>query len=129
MRAGHVKNRRAAKLPESTVFAETHNCRIDHSLYKLSEGGTFRHTAGGIDSDVVSGHHPSDVCRLADVTDRHVQVRRNGFVNKTQQFRFVSYNRGHFVSPLKRQSQNTSAAIASCAKEKDFHGDPPDRPQ
>jgi hypothetical protein len=25
------------------------------------------------------------------------------------------------MSPLKRQSQNASAAIASCAKEKDFH--------
>jgi hypothetical protein len=28
---------------------------------------------------------------------------------------------GDFVSPLKRQSKNASAAIASCAKEKDFH--------
>jgi hypothetical protein len=32
------------------------------------------------------------------------------------------------MSPLKRQSQNASAAIASCAKEKDFHGDPPEPP-
>ena len=45
VRAGHVKNRRAAELPESTAFAETYNCRIDHSLYKLSEGGTLRHMA------------------------------------------------------------------------------------
>src|SRR5262249_40196819 len=34
---------------------------------------------------------------------------------------FVSYKRGHFVSSLKRQSQNPSAAIASCAKQKDSH--------
>jgi maleate cis-trans isomerase len=39
----------------------------------------------------------------------------------TQEFRLVSYKRGHFVGPLKRESENASAAIASCAKEKDFH--------
>src|SRR6516165_7645218 len=62
VRAGHVKNRRAAELPESTAFAETYDCRIDHSLYKLSEGGTLRHSAGSIDSDIVTEHHPCDVC-------------------------------------------------------------------
>src|SRR5262249_5962314 len=33
----------------------------------------------------------------------------------------VSYKRGHFVSPLKRQPQNAPAAIAGCAKKEDFH--------
>src|SRR6516162_3037927 len=61
VRAGHVKNRRAAELPESTAFAETYNRRFDHSPHKLSEGGTVRHMAGCIDSDIVSDHHPSDV--------------------------------------------------------------------
>ena len=52
----------AAELPESSALNETYNCRIDHSLYKLSEGGTLRHMAGCIDNDIVSVHHPSDVC-------------------------------------------------------------------
>src|SRR5262245_65421925 len=82
VRAGPVKNCRAAELPESTAFAETCNCPIDHSLYKLSEGGTLRHMTGCIDSDIVSDHHLSDVCWLAYVTDRHVQVWRNGSVNE-----------------------------------------------
>jgi hypothetical protein len=65
VRAGYVKNRRAAELPESTAFAETYDCRIDHSLYKMSEGGTLRHIAGCIDSDIVSDHRPGDICWLA----------------------------------------------------------------
>ena len=81
MHARHVKNRGAAELPESTAFAETSNCRIDHSLYKLSKGGAIRHMAGCIDSDIVSDHHPSDVCWLARVTNKHVQVWRDGSVN------------------------------------------------
>jgi hypothetical protein len=59
VRAGHVKDRRAAELPESTAFAEIRNCQIDHSLYQLCEGGTLRHIAGCIDNDIVSDHHPS----------------------------------------------------------------------
>jgi hypothetical protein len=50
-----------------------------------------------------------------------MQVWRNGSVNETQEFRLVSYKRGHFVIPLKRQSQNALAAIAGCAEEEDFH--------
>jgi hypothetical protein len=61
VRAGHVKNRCAAELPEATPFAETRNRRIDHSLYKLSEGGTLHHIAGCIDGDIVSDHRHSDV--------------------------------------------------------------------
>jgi hypothetical protein len=50
-----------------------------------------------------------------------VQVWRNGSVNNTYEFGLVSYKRGHFVSPLKRQSQNAPAGIASSAKKEDFH--------
>jgi hypothetical protein len=50
-----------------------------------------------------------------------VQVWWNGSVNNTYEFGLVSYKRGHFVSPLKRQPQNAPAGIASCAKKEDFH--------
>ena len=98
-----------------------HDRRIDHSLHQPSERGTISHIAGRIDNDVVPDHHPSEVCRLAHVTDRHVQVWRNGSVNETQELRLVSHEHSDFVSPLKRQSENALAGVASCAKEKDFH--------
>src|SRR5215469_12674335 len=50
-----------------------------------------------------------------------MQVWRNGSVKGTQEFRLVSYKRGHFVTPLKRQPQNALAAVAGCAKKEDFH--------
>src|SRR5215471_2959563 len=50
-----------------------------------------------------------------------MQVWRNGSVNGAQEFRLVSYKRGHFVIPLKRQPQNALAAVAGCAKKEDFH--------
>jgi hypothetical protein len=37
------------------------------------------------------------------------------------EFGLVSCKRGDFVSPLKRQPQDALAAIAGCAKKKDFH--------
>src|SRR5262249_15677333 len=83
VRAGHVKKCRATEEPEATAFAETFNGRSDHGLDKLSKGGPLRNVAGCIDSDIVSDHHPRDVCWLAHVTDQHVQVWRNGSVNET----------------------------------------------
>jgi hypothetical protein len=58
---------------------------------------------------------------FAYVANRHPQVWRNRSVNETYEFGLVSYKRGHFVSPLKRQPQNAPAAIASSAKKEDFH--------
>lgn len=108
-----------AELPESTAFAETYDCRIDHSLYKLSEGGTLRHLAGCIDSDIVS---TITLAMATDLLMSPIDTCKFGGTGPSTRLRsFVSYKRGHFVSPLKCQSQNASAAIASCAKEKDFH--------
>jgi len=121
VRAGHGEKCRTCEQPQSTALAETNDRRIDHSLHQPNERGTIRHIAGRIDNDIVPDHHPGQVCRLAHVANSHVQVWRNGSVNETEEFRLISHERSHFVSALKRQSEDALAGVASCAKEKDFH--------
>jgi hypothetical protein len=77
--------------------------------------------AGCVDDDIVSGHHPGDVYGLADVTNTHVQVWWDGSVHRAQELVLVSYERRHFVSPVKRQTQDAPATIAGCAKKEDLH--------